>query len=86
MRAKAFNILNIELDDSGRAILPEDILEKVEALVTVATAGGDNYSCENTGNGTCSNVGCIGSTNGTDCSNVECAGSTNFRGCMRGPI
>lgn len=83
MAIRGFDLLNLQLDETGRALLPDDLLERIEASASIVFAGGDNVSCGDTGNGSCSNVSCSGSTNGSGCSNESCDGATNYKYCIR---
>ena len=87
MRGKRIDLSGIALDDAGRAVLSDDILENVEEHCETASAGGLNGSCPDTSNGDCFNSYCRGSSNSTSCTNqTECAGASNHRYCYEYPI
>jgi hypothetical protein len=73
-------ISGIALDDLGRTILSDEILEHIENFVDTSSAGA-NLSCTGTTNGSCTNGFCGGSAN-TSCTNqTSCMGATNQLGC-----
>lgn len=65
------SITKLELDEFGRTVLSDDLLEAVEDMVDFPTAGGANSACNN-------GSGCNGTTNGV-CTNSICEGSSNGR-------
>ena len=68
----------IRLDEHGRAVLGDDLLDAIgQHDVGVALAGGTNPNCNNSG---CTNDGCssISQTN-TGCTNNGCDGPMNTR-------
>jgi hypothetical protein len=70
MSGNTTDFSQIALDQFGRALLPDEMLDALENVLTVETAGGSNSSCTNTPK-------CDGSTNGT-CSNpVACMDTSN---------
>lgn len=73
---------DIALDNSGKAVLPDSMLEAIEKIPVIASSGGANTdSCNYTDNGNCSNTGnCTGSEN-VECSNVEFCGDTQNGSC-----
>lgn len=78
MTDHAINMGELNLDNLGRIILPDEILERINASPFVISAGGANDSCSN---GECAN-----STNSTACTNTSCTGSKNQLYCVDGPI
>lgn len=87
MGVKRINLSEIALDDAGRAVLSDDVLENVEAHFDTPSAGGSNGYCPDSNNGNCFNTYCRGSHNGESCTNqTECAGAHNHRFCYEYPI
>jgi uncharacterized protein (DUF983 family) len=87
MGNKRVDLSTITLDEIGRAVLSDDILSEIEALVDVPSAGGLNGYCPGSSNGSCFNTYCNVSSNGANCTNqIECNDAKNFRSCMPMPI
>jgi hypothetical protein len=78
MSGKDLDLRNIALDDAGRVVLSDDVLEQLNAAPLIVSAGGSNE--------TCTNGSCGGSSNTISCSNTQCDGSTNKNYCLSGPI
>jgi hypothetical protein len=77
-------VAGLALDDMGRAILPDEILDQLDDTPAVLSAGA-NQSCGGTTNGTCTNGGC-GSSSNTYCTNqIGCYLSSN-KFCNDEPI
>lgn len=82
---KHMDLEGLGVDDLGRAVLPDDLLELVDRSEHVLSAGGStNGPCGGSTNSSCSNGSCTSTSNGS-CSNVACGGSTN-RFCYDSPI
>ena len=83
MPGKHFNLGDVTLDESGRAILSDDVLGGVEAAFESASAGGLNGVCNGTTNGDCFNsTACRNSSNSSNCTNqTSCDGASNPRDC-----
>jgi hypothetical protein len=76
------NALNsLVLDELGRVVLPDDVIQDLGDLGSMAVAGSNGLNCGNTTNGGCSNGGCSYSVNTISCSNTSCQGSTNDIRC-----
>lgn len=78
MSAKDLDIGKIALDDAGRVILSDEMLDRFNASPLIVSAGGSNEGC--------TNGDCSGSSNSLSCSNTHCDGSQNKLYCNNGPI
>jgi hypothetical protein len=84
MSKSGIDVAKLGIDELGRTILPDDLLDRIEACEHTLSAGA-NGACWNTSNTGCSNVLCNGSWN-TGCSNsMNCYESMNHF-CVDGPI
>ena len=72
---------SLVLDDLGRVVLPDELVQEIGDLGYLAVAGSNGGNCNGTLNGGCSNGGCNYSSNSYSCSNGTCAGSTNDTRC-----
>jgi hypothetical protein len=68
---------SIGLDEAGRVVLSDEILDELNAVRMIVSAGGSNTSC--------TNAPCVGETN-VICSNTQCEGATNKMYCIDGPF
>ncbi len=76
MSNSKIEIDGLSLDEFGRVVLAEDVLDQIEQSFEILTAGGvSNTGCSGT-NQTCSNTNCGDSWN-SNCSNSGCEGTTN---------
>ena len=81
------DLTGLALDELGRVILHDEVLDEIEKCSTTLSAGGYNGWCYQSTNGYCKNGECGGSTNGSHCTNESyCGGATNHRFCIDGPI
>ena len=73
------DILGLDLDEFGRVILADDVLDLIEQCTAAMFAGGGTNLLCGGANPSCSNVTCTGSTNGACSNTVQCIGTTNNR-------
>lgn len=73
---KGLDINALELDDEGRLVLSESLLDELSTLADLTFAGGSDLNgsgCTNSGN-------CSGSINNSQCTNSgNCSGSRNYK-------
>jgi hypothetical protein len=86
MASKGIYLADLALDEFGRAVLPEDLLDTIETEAAELSAGGTNIQCGcGTANQGCTNSYCPGSMNGGCTNQVYCEGSSNTRFCLGEP-
>ena len=80
MKDLIVELSQLSLDEDGRVVLSDDVLEELEKFAQICIAGGSNGTCGGSTNSTCSNTFCSGSTNST-CSNISCGRARNQSRC-----
>jgi hypothetical protein len=79
------DVASLAIDGLGRVVIPDDLLDKIEACEHILSAGA-NSLCPGSTNGGCSNGGCGNSSN-QECNNsIYCQGAQNHQYCQDGPI
>jgi hypothetical protein len=73
----------LELDQLGRVILPDTLVDVLIEAKELSIAGANPSYCVGSSNGSCTNSGsCMGTTNYASCSNpVNCSSSNNPMHC-----
>lgn len=69
------------LDELGRVVLPEGLIDTLQYSGKAVTAGANGF-CNNGQNTSCSNTRCDYSSNSINCSNFNCTGSMNPSRCV----
>ena len=77
-----FALRDLALDNFGRVVLTDGLIEKIENYDTDLSAGGTNTSCGGTANGGCSNNRCDGSVNASCTNQITCRSSANGFNCQ----
>jgi hypothetical protein len=85
MSKSGIDVARLALDELGRTVLPDDLLDQIMACEHTLSAGA-NGSCWGTSNAGCSNGACGDSTNWS-CTNYDyCGYSSNHHYCVGGPL
>lgn len=63
MPGTKIDVTKLVLDELGRAVLSDDLLDQIENSESTLSAGGSNLHCPGTTNGSCTNGSCAGSSN-----------------------
>jgi hypothetical protein len=79
------DVAALTIDELGRTILPDDMLDRIEAFDPILSAGA-NGSCGGSTNASCSNGACGGSSNQWCSNTFACYGASNHNYCVDGPI
>lgn len=79
------NKLNVQistlcLDEMGRVILPDCLIDQIEQYDSSVTAGA-NLKCGGTSNSACTNSSCPGTLNGACSNRTQCGQATNVIAC-----
>jgi hypothetical protein len=82
MPKSEIDISAMTLDELGRVVLSDAMLERVEKHDQLLSAGGSNLQCGGSTNGSCTNSACSGSTNGSCTNQITCGASSNSSSCF----
>lgn len=74
-------VQTLSLDDLGRVVLSDSMLEQIEGCDQALLAGGTNTRCGGTANSSCVNSACNGTLNGSCTNQVTCQESANTFYC-----
>jgi hypothetical protein len=72
----------LQIDNLGRIILTDDIINLIEDHDQLISSGGTNWRCNGTANGSCSNALCSESLNGSCTNQSACGSSANAFSCQ----
>ena len=82
MKNSAFELESFALDEFGRVVLSDDLIDKIECSQDITLAGANSYDCGLSSNTSCTNSGSCGYSSNSWCSNPSsCTGSTNSYWC-----
>ena len=82
MHATNIILTDFALDDLGRVILSDAIIEQIHGYEDLQSAGGANLSCGGSANGGCTNARCDGSMNGSCTNSMTCESAANMLACQ----
>jgi hypothetical protein len=85
MAKPGIDVAALAIDELGRTVLPDELLDQIEACESLLSAGA-NLSCPGGTNGGCSNGSCGNSTNGFCTNSSTCFGAMTVAYCVDGPI
>jgi hypothetical protein len=87
MTKPVIDVATLALDELGRTLLPDELLDQIEASESMLSSGGQNACCQcGSTNGGCSNGHCDNTSNGGCINSISCVGATNSHYCVDGPI
>lgn len=72
------DVVNLGLDEFGRVVLSDDLLDSIEGCDQIVSAGA-NSGCGT--NSSCTNNMCSGSSNGWCTNTLQCDGASNWLSC-----
>lgn len=79
---KNIRLDELSLDNLGRVILSDAIIEQLEKCENLLFSGGANLNCGGSANGGCSNARCDGSLNGSCTNSMSCTSAANMLACQ----
>jgi hypothetical protein len=85
MSKPRIDVASLTMDEFGRAVLPDEVLEQIDACEPIVSAGA-NQSCGGSTNGSCTNGACGGSSNQWCNNTFACYGASNANYCVDAPI
>jgi hypothetical protein len=86
MRNSTIDFQDLVLDEFGRVVLSDNLLDRIEESVGILSAGSiSNANCPGTSNESCQNLMCNGSSNRA-CNNLTaCLETQNLSTCFYEP-
>lgn len=82
MARLTIDLNGLSLDEFGRVVLSDDLLDQIEDCTAILSAGA-NSQCTGSANGSCTNISCGNSSNGWCTNTIHCSGSSNATSCQR---
>ena len=75
------DVISLGLDDLGRVVLSDDLLDAVDQCDHIVSAGANTECGGYSSNASCTNYSCGGSSNGWCTNTLQCDGTANYLYC-----